>query len=268
MSKDNLTTSPQSNQPYNPTGGGHWCARLVSRSTGEIVEIDSLQARVSRMQERVRAWASYCTSAGLGGFQQKMITLTYAAAPDGQSQWRPQHIREFMGKVRRHCGSRLLAYAWVAELQERGEVHYHVLLILDQGAHLPYPDRAGWWVHGMSRIEVARSLGYVVKYAQKGLTGSQSFPAGLRLFAVWVVKAARTELYNQWVRVKSLPSWLRPQAIVSDLWPKRALGGGWHVVAAGVRSLVASPYQFLGCFRAAGPRSLAGAELASGAGGA
>lgn len=221
------------------------------------------------MQDRVRAWASYCTSAGLGGFQQKMITLTYAPGADGQSQWRAQHIRQFMSKVRRHCGSALLAYAWVSELQDRGEVHYHVLLIVDQGTHLPYPDEAGWWVHGMSRIDNARSLGYVVKYSQKGLDREATYPAGLRLFAVWVVKDARNEWYEPWVRIKSLPSWLRSQAIESEVWPKRAIGGGWHVVSAGVVSLVASPYQFLGCYRASStpgaPQQRSGGGAAGGA---
>lgn len=214
------------------------------------------------MRDRVRAWASYCSAVGLANLQMKMVTLTYAAGDDGLSKWRPQHISEFMRKVRRHCGSKLLAYAWVAELQERGEVHYHVLLVVDQGTHLPYPDKAGWWVHGMSRIEVARSVGYVVKYSQKGLEDGREFPSGLRLFAVWVVKEARNELYPQWVRVKSLPAWLRPQAIESELWPCRVIGGGWRVQRGGAASVVSSPYSFLGCFRLppVGPEGAGGAE--------
>ena len=55
-----------------------------------------------------------------------MVTLTYAGVDD----WRPNHIREFMQAFRKLYKKKLVGYAWVAELQERGAVHYHVMVYL------------------------------------------------------------------------------------------------------------------------------------------
>jgi hypothetical protein len=154
-------------------------------------------------------------------------------------------VSEFIACVRKYCKHGLLAYAWVSELQERGEVHYHILLIVQPGISLPYPDRAGWWPHGMSRIETAHSPGYVVKYSQKALDEGV-YPAGLHLFAVWVRKDLRDDQYDRFVRVKSLPTWLHEKALESDQWPKRAPGGGWRLASLGVAVVLASPYILLG----------------------
>ena len=59
-------------------------------------------------------------------------------------------------------------YVWVAELQQRGALHYHILVWLPFGLTLPKPDKQGWWPHGSTRIEWARHpIGYLVKYASK-----------------------------------------------------------------------------------------------------
>lgn len=218
--------------------------RVANRSTGEVLELDSLLARVRRLRSRVCAWANYIRLAGLSKLSMKMVTLTYAPGEDGSGQWREGHISEFIRKVRRHCGSKLAAYAWVAELQDRGEVHYHCLLVVKPGCSLPYPDQAGWWPHGMSRIETARSPGYVVKYSQKS-DPEGVFPKGLRLYCVWVSKEFRGPEYESVFRVTALPGWLRPEALKSEDWPKRAAGGGWWLKLLGLAAVIVSPYVLL-----------------------
>jgi hypothetical protein len=76
-----------------------------------------------------------------------------------------------------------MRYVWVAEMQERGAVHYHVIFWLPRGLHMPKPDKRGWWPCGDSRIEAARhAVGYVAKYASKGEEGP-AFPRGVRIHA-------------------------------------------------------------------------------------
>lgn len=223
---------------------GRFVVRVANQATGEILELDSQLARVRRLRSRVCAWANYVRLVGLSKLTMKMVTLTYAPGEDGAGQWREGHISEFIRKVRRHCGSKLAAYAWVAELQERGEVHYHCLLVVRSGCSLPYPDKAGWWPHGMSRIETARSPGYVVKYTQKA-EDDAIFPKGLRLYCVWISKEFRTADYEALFRVTVLPGWLRPEALKSEEWPKRASGGGWWVNLFGVAAVIVSPWVLL-----------------------
>lgn len=244
--KDYTSTSSLRKTVSPEVPGSRWTVRLASKDTGQLVEIDSQLMRVARMQNKVSAWASYTRHLGLDhSCEMKMVTLTYAPTPDCVSAWRPHHIGDYLGKLRKWLKDELKAYAWVSELQDRGEVHYHLLLYVRRGVAFPYPDLSGMWPHGMSRVDIARSTGYVVKYSQKG-TDDQVYPAGLHLFAVWIRKDLRDALYDRFIRVKSLPSWLHDQAFVSDEWPKRAEGGGWLLKLAGLAVFVASPYAFVG----------------------
>jgi hypothetical protein len=223
---------------------------LRNKHTGQVLEIDTALARVQRLRLRVGSWATFMRSFAMKGCQMKMITLTYApgaAGPAGEfvSQWRPTHITQFISKVKKHCGSKLRGYAWVAELQDRGEVHYHVLLVVRSGSSLPYPDKAGWWVHGMSRIEIAHSPGYVVKYAQKA-DEDTFFPKGLRLYSVWVAKDLRGLEYDKSLHATALPAWLRINVPFYEAWPKPKLGGGWIIKLLGMGAVVmSSPYIFV-----------------------
>ena len=69
----------------------------------------------------------------------------------------------------------------MAELQERGAVHYHLIAWVPRHLSVPKPDKSGMWRHGSSRIETLRcGAAYASKYASKGDDGSE-FPRGLRL---------------------------------------------------------------------------------------
>jgi hypothetical protein len=151
-----------------------------------------------------------------------MVTLTYVGVDD----WRPDHMSKATEQYRRHCKRIKVPcrYLWVAELQKRGAVHYHLLAWLPHGVTMPHWDEATtspsgrvvapFWPHGMTRNDKARSAaGYVMKYVNK-LEGEQSeFPDGLRLYGVGGLdhqsRAIRT-WYN-------LPEWAKREHGVGDL---------------------------------------------------
>lgn len=94
-------------------------------------------------------------------------TLTYAENTRGDAddiKGTMRCMREWL----RRCGHRMVPYAWVAELQERGALHYHLVIWLPRALYLPKLDRRGWWKHGSTKVETARNpTGYLVKYASK-----------------------------------------------------------------------------------------------------
>ncbi|MEX1143480.1 MAG: hypothetical protein WEC16_01460 [Anaerolineales bacterium] len=128
-----------------------------------------------------------------------MVTLTYRNIED----WQPKHVTQFIRKVRRVLGLGLLGYFWVAEMQQRGAVHYHVVLAVRHGARMPKPDEAGLWVHGLTRIELVRHVyAYLSKYLQKDGQKAK-FPRGIRTFgySFYVLKDN--------IKLFKLPSWLQ-----------------------------------------------------------
>lgn len=170
--------------------------RLSSR--GLIV--DRQKTRLTRMAYGVK------TAARLMGeacqrtkrrWKPAMVTLTYADA----LSWDAGHISAFLKAVRHYLRRRgeRLRYVWVAELQTRGAMHYHVLLWLPKGVTLPKPDKRGWWDHGSTRIEWARrAVGYLAKYASKGETEQGDFPKGARISGVGGLDEPGKVEYRWW----------------------------------------------------------------------
>jgi len=202
--------------------------------TGDRFTIDPDLFRVSRLRRRVHSWSDTLREFLYGKSESHrlvMVTLTYA----DRHGWRKNHIRDYLVHMRKILNKNLLGYAWVAELQERGAVHYHVLFLVCNGANVPMPDKSGLWSHGLSRVETARSVFYIVKYTQKALHTDKNFPRGLRLFAVWVSKEI-VSADDRWAfRLSSLPTWLKFEVIdlyLSDglkIFPTRRKGGGWFL---------------------------------------
>jgi hypothetical protein len=201
--------------------------KAINKITGEILKINPKVARIRRLQKRVKAWADL-TSEIKEANRLVMITLTYEKEED----YRTGHIREFMLRVRKEIGSMLWAYAWVGELQKRGAVHYHVMLMVRRGAIIAMPDKAGWWEHGSTRIETARSPYYLLTYTGKEYQKMGEFPKGMRLFAVWV-RREKVRAVARWLfRISALPGWLS-NILKAEKWVGskvcRAEGGGWLV---------------------------------------
>jgi hypothetical protein len=149
---------------------------------------------------------------GLHRWDGWMVGLTYAPA----NEWQPLHISQFLAAVRnrfrRKLKGRKLPYLWVSELQQRGAVHYHLVIFLPCGVKFPRPDKTGLWPHGNTSRELARNpYGYLAKYLSKMKQKEEdNFPKGLRLYGVGgVSKAGKAE-----IRWWHFPKWVR------ELWPK------------------------------------------------
>lgn len=162
-----------------------------------------------------------------GGFRVEtiMVTLTYAQT----WLYEPRQVSEYANRVSKWLGRRGIphAYAWVIEMQKRGTPHYHLLLWLPHGTRVPMPDtvapgsRTRMWPWGMSRVEPARSPGYICKYASK-FNEDVPLPPRCRLFGV-----GGTE--RRWRRValwSALPKWLRDRSNTGDL-VRRVPHCGW-----------------------------------------
>jgi hypothetical protein len=181
---------------------------VYSVPLGKVLVIDQVKVRYDRMRKRIKALSDVLS--GVPGARLVMVGLTYKPG-DG---YEPNHIRDFMSLAKRKLGTKLLGYAWVGEMQERGAIHYHVLLYLAKGARLPKPDKAGWWKHGSSSVTSAKSPYYLLSYTKKKYQKDyDKFPKGMRAFAVWV----KESLLSERLRYFSLKVWERV-AIDTDGW--------------------------------------------------
>lgn len=209
--------------------------------TGVLFDVDPDQARVKRLRRRVWTWANIMSEAEIrtgDKWYMHMVTLTYRPGVE----WSPNHVREAMLRARAHYKSDLVGYAWVAELQERGAVHYHVLTVTRRKRRL-FWDKKRFWAHGSSNVLEARSWGYVVKYAQKTQT-TKGYPKGARLFAVWSAAGILTADERRRMADSAQPGWARDLRDSLDPGGRiRRVGDGR--LAIGDR-LVRSPFVLVG----------------------
>ena len=169
------------------------------------------------------------------------VTLTYRPGVE----WSARHISESIRRFRAWCKSKRLPcrYTWVAEMQGRGAVHYHMLAWLTPGVSMRHWDkeskrRAAFWPHGMTNTEPAKSgVGYLMKYLSK-LGELTRFPKGLRLYGIGGLDTeART--VRSWY---NLPTWAKCRYGVGDL--KRTAAGlvevatGWLLPAVYSRAFI------------------------------
>lgn len=156
-------------------------AVFYNPALGKVVMVDQVRQRYDRMRKRIKAWVELMD--GVENARLMMITLTYRPGVD----WMPNDIRDYMHKLKRKLKDRLLGYAWVAELQKRGAVHYHVMLYIVSGTYIPRPDQSGMWANGLSRVEPARTPYYLLSYLKKTYQKDyDKFPKGIRCYACWL----------------------------------------------------------------------------------
>lgn len=220
--------------------------QVRNTKTGEVFTITKVQARLSRLRRRVYSWAK-TLEPFLVGVERKdyrlvMITLTYKGVDD----WKPNQLRDYLLDLRDVLATKLVAYAWVAELQARGAVHYHLFLIVRRGTLVPKPDESGMWPFGMSKIETGKTVFYIVKYTGKEHQKVGRFPKGLRMFAVWIADGFVSQITRWFFRLSSLPKWFK-EVIEGrlDNWGekwRRAPGGGWEFAG----EIFLSPWEYLG----------------------
>jgi hypothetical protein len=218
--------------------------RLANKKTGEIIELEKTELRLSRERKRIFSW-SEALKPLFDKYEILMIGLTYRPG----EKWEKNDIRSYMLSLRKFLGTFLYAYAWVAELQERKAVHFHIMIAVKKGIKIPLPDKSGMWKKGSSNVTKVKSPFYLVSYMKKAYQKEGIFPKGLRLFAVWISKAVISELELWKFRLSTLPEWMR--GIVNS-WPEkegerweRAPGGGYNFSG----EFYESPFKFLGYSR-------------------
>lgn len=233
-------------------GGGALAARAVGASasvpspglvhsdtSGQTEEsrgfqaIDVVARRLGRMRRKVKSAARYFAQLRGEFDYAAFVTLTYR----DDVEWGPRHVSDFLLHVRRHLARERITfrYVWVLELTKRGRPHFHCMIWLPHGVKIPKPDQAGWWPHGMTKIERARdSIGYLMKYASKGLDG-EDLPRGARICGA----GGLYRLGRRFVRYWLLPRYVRthfdhgvPESgVICDV--HRLRGGGWASLETG-----------------------------------
>jgi len=171
-------------------------------------------------------------------YQVTMITLTYAKI-DGYLKG---HIESYMTNLRNYLTRRNIPCIGLRkmELQQRGAVHYHILLWLPRGLILPKSDKRGWWPHGMTKTERAKNAyGYVAKYISK--TEHDQLPRGARLYQTFGLEPDMKVEVQWW----NTPSYVRESfKLEENHRPARMKGGGWYSRSTG--EIIFSQWQFGG----------------------
>ena len=204
----------------------------VADFMADTIEIDHQKARITRMQKSVGMSAKALHHLGAKNQRIWMLTLTYRGT---NRDWRPEHISRYLDGLRKwhksRTGSKKVRYVWVAELQKRGVIHYHVCVWLDNGLTPPKPDscwrmkgQTQWpmWDHGMSnRVRAKHPVAYLMKYASKG-TSEGKFPHGARISGVGGLDEVGRGC-RRWVL---WPAYVQGNASIKDRF-RPAPGGGY-----------------------------------------
>jgi hypothetical protein len=212
-------------------------------------EIDKAAKRYSGLRRAVgfAARAHAVSEKGSRTDQAWMVTLTFAG---DNSDWKPEQLTRAMNAYRNWCVRQGFSsrYVWVAELQKRGVIHYHIAAWLPRGIRMPKWDACGWWHEGMTNtLKAKHATAYLMAYLKKGdLDARGSLPKGARNYGVGGLDHSLRRA-RRWL---TLPAFVQGNSSIWDDW-RRVKGGGWNspdgehvasefasVFVAGVRCLV------------------------------
>ena len=235
-----------------------WAAarRIVHSETGEILE--SQEGKPLTMADISKTWyseqggknnARYIVKrlrrlnqykCDLKKFRPKFITLTFAELDD--SWLAEKAVIKFLDAVRhfakRH-GVSNLAYFWSGEVQERGALHYHILIL-----GLPFLTESQikeWWRHGFFDVRAVDDLGRAFKYVAKYLwkwgklaTNVDDLPDWWFYFSIFSKRRYGFSKFFTLPPIERVPKWLREtvsDAALSEIISKArpAIGGGWDL---------------------------------------
>lgn len=193
----------------------------------QCITIDRHQCRVTRLRKGVGTGAKALLNLAEGPSENNvMVTLTYAGDND---DWKPRHVSDYIRKVRAwfkdRCPGERLRYVWVAELQQRGVIHYHAVFFLPAGVRMPQADRKGWWPHGMTNtLKATAPVAYLMKYASKVESKNiGGFPRGARIYGLGGLDQAGAA-FKRWCL---WPAYVQGNASVNDRF-RPAAGGGYR----------------------------------------
>lgn len=231
---------------------------LVSISTTQtrndspaVFVVDADEARLRKMKRRVCKAAEVHEAAmkGVTGYAPAMVTLTY----QNQNDWHPNHLRNALTPVRQWLKRRGhgMRYVWVAELQDRGAIHYHVVVYFPckewgNGVRKvadtpPFWDVQGWWKHGHSQSAWADNpIGYIASYVSK-INSKDRLPCGARMHGSggFDLNERAAMAYH------SRPTWVRNLSQIGQRITRPVGGGIAKHFVCGLVQRVASPFILL-----------------------
>lgn len=169
------------------------------------------------------------------GWTATFVGVTYAPG----NAYKPRHITDFVKRLRAWCHKHSIdcRYLWVAEMQKRGAIHYHMLVFHPKRLSFPKPDKSGMWPHGSSnrRTGVRHAVAYMAKYMSKG--DFAAFPKGARTYGSGGLKGT-AKLEMRWWK---LPTWVRQVVGMDD--PTKRVVGGFRVHSTG--EVLPCPYEVI-----------------------
>lgn len=209
----------------------------------ELIKVNAASARLHRMKRGVVTASRLHSEVVPKSYKPAMVTLTYRPG----REWRGSDVRDYLRRVRQFCKEKgfVFRYVWVAELQKRGAVHYHVLVWLPGGVKLPKADLSGWWAWGLSRMEWAKApIRYLIKYSSKLAGKGAALPRGLRLHGAGGLDGPGRGVRRWWCA----PAFVR-KVWTEETAVRRASGegvsfSGW--VSERTGELIRSPWVFAG----------------------
>lgn len=214
---------------YNSTSRTSLAEKLLSHSPHLV---DRKQYRTRKVSQAVKTTARLhqdeITASGFR-FKPAMITATYS--PD--HHWAKKDITGLLDNckkylLRRYSQTRF-RYTWVAELTQKGVIHYHIILWLPKGCTLPKPDKRGWWKKGSTRIEwVKNAIGYLAKYASKGSETHHNFPKNARISGYAGLNETSRREYRFWRSPASIRDLANPEGnLAPSTFDIRKTSGGY-----------------------------------------
>jgi len=203
----------------------------------------SPRLRISRVEERANRMARAVRAFSLEVMRCRgvlMITLTFAGDPDREAA--SGAVRDFVDRFKKKVGN--YKCFWWPELQRRGAIHYHVLVV-----DCPFldPDRvSALWGRGFVKLrwfDGHRGFSYALKYARKLRKAYQQDYALFSVLYKGFKAYSHSRLTDTVARAFKLPAWLRSWVWRFGELPRR-VPGGWEFPSSG--RVVTSPWRFDG----------------------
>jgi hypothetical protein len=195
----------------------------IEAAEGFVLDPEGLKFAKLRMHVGFAARAHGIARKGHRKDRAWMVTLTYRG---DASAWKPTHLTRAVDLWRKWCNRKGIScrYVWVAELQQRGVIHYHLIAWMPSHLSMPMWDKAGWWPHGMTERAIARRpIPYLLSYIKKEQSDERgTYPRGSRRYGVGGLDRSLRRA-RAWL---NRPGFVQGMGSIDDKW-RRAAGGGW-----------------------------------------
>lgn len=247
---------------------------VVNGSTGEIVT--DKEGNVLTLADMSRSW--FCEKGGRNNAfgivrrlkrvedfpadvknnLPKFITLTFESV---ETSWkRDGAVIKFLNAYRmwaKRQGVEVFGYFWSGEVQKRGALHYHILVL--GSPYISKGQLRAWWSYGFVDVRaVSDSVGafkYLAKYLWKWghlADDPDNLPDWWFYFSIFSKRRYGFSRFFQLPPIERIPRWLKEslesEGVLDKLHSaKRAVGGGWQIGIRGEfgERFYASPYKVL-----------------------